>query len=52
MKHEYEYEDEHFDGADKAIITGFLLIFVIIGILIGMVTMYGWLSLNGLLVVK
>lgn len=39
--------EEHFDGTDKAIIAGFLAIFVIVGIVIGMALMYGWLALNG-----
>ena len=38
---------EEFDGNDKAIIAGFLAIFVIVGIVIGMALMYGWLALNG-----
>lgn len=38
--------DEEFDGTDKAAIAGFLAIFVIIGIVIGMALMYGWLALN------
>lgn len=41
---------EEFDGNDKAAIAGFLAIFVIIGILIGMALMYGWLALNGQIV--
>lgn len=40
MKH------EEFDGNDKAAIAGFLAIFVVIGIIIGMALMYGWLALN------
>lgn len=39
--------EEEFDGTDKAIIAGFLAIFVVIGIVIGMALMYGWLALNG-----
>lgn len=39
--------EEEFSGNDKAIIAGFLAIFVIVGIVIGMVLMYGWLALNG-----
>ena len=42
--------EEEFDGNDKAIIAGFLAIFVVIGIVIGMALMYGWLSLNGAIV--
>lgn len=45
MKHE-----EEFNGSDKAIIAGFLAIFVVIGIIIGMALMYGWLALNGQIV--
>lgn len=41
---------EEFDGTDKAIIAGFLAIFVIVGIVIGMALMYGWLALNGQIV--
>ena len=40
MKKAYE---EEFDGTDKAVIAG---IFVIIGIIIGMGLMYGWLAIN------
>lgn len=39
--------EEEFDGNDKAAIAGFLAIFVVIGIVIGMALMYGWLALNG-----
>lgn len=39
--------EEEFDGTDKAVIAGFLAIFVVIGIVIGMALMYGWLALNG-----
>jgi len=42
--------EEEFDGNDKAAIAGFLAIFVVVGIIIGMVVMYGWLSLNGAIV--
>lgn len=42
--------EEEFDGTDKAIIAGFLAIFVIVGIIIGMVLMYGILALNGQIV--
>lgn len=43
MKKAYE---EEFDGTDKAVIAGILAIFVIIGIIIGMGLMYGWLAIN------
>lgn len=39
--------EEEFDGTDKAVIAGFLAAFVVIGIVIGMALMYGWLALNG-----
>lgn len=39
--------EEEFNGTDKAIIAGFLAIFVVIGIVIGMALMYGWLAING-----
>lgn len=39
--------EEEFDGNDKAVIAGFLAIFVIVGIVIGMALMYGILALNG-----
>jgi hypothetical protein len=38
--------EEEFDGNDKAAIAGFLAIFVIVGIVIGMALMYGWLAIN------
>lgn len=44
MKREFE---EEFDGNDKAAIAGFLAIFVVIGIVIGMALMYGILAMNG-----
>lgn len=47
MKHEHE---EEFDGNDKAAIAGFVTACVVVGIIIGMALMYGWLSLNGAIV--
>lgn len=47
MKREHE---EEFDGNDKAAIAGFLAAFVVVGVIIGMALMYGWLSLNGAIV--
>lgn len=38
--------DESFDGQDKAIFAGFITVCVLIGILVGMALMYGWLALN------
>lgn len=40
-------EREEFTGEEKAAIAGFLAIFVIVGIIIGMALMYGILALNG-----
>lgn len=42
--------EEEFDGNDKAAIAGFVAACVVVGIVIGMVVMYGWLSLNGAIV--
>lgn len=42
--------EEEFDGNDKAVIAGILAAFVVVGVIIGMVLMYGWLSLNGAIV--
>lgn len=42
--------EEEFDGNDKAVIAGILAAFVVIGIIIGMALMYGWLALNGQIV--
>ena len=39
--------EEEFDGNDKAVIAGILAAFVVVGIVIGMALMYGWLALNG-----
>lgn len=39
--------EEEFDGTDKAVIAGILAAFVVIGIVIGMALMYGWLAING-----
>lgn len=39
--------DESFDGQDKAIFAGFVAGCVLVGIIIGMLLMYGWLALNG-----
>ena len=38
---------EEFTGEDKAVIAGFVTACVVVGIIIGMVLMYGWLALNG-----
>lgn len=42
MKHE-----EEFDGNDRAAFAGFVTACVVVGIIIGMILMYGWLALNG-----
>lgn len=42
--------EEEFTGNDKAAIAGFLAAFVVVGIIIGMALMYGWLALNGQIV--
>lgn len=38
---------EEFTGEDKAAFAGFVTACVVIGIVIGMALMYGWLALNG-----
>lgn len=45
MKHE-----EELDGQDKAILAGFITACVVVGIILGMGLMYGWLALNGQIV--
>lgn len=42
--------EEEFDGNDKAAIAGFVAACVVVGIIIGMILMYGWLALNGQIV--
>lgn len=39
--------EEEFDGNDKAAFAGFVTACVVVGIIIGMALMYGWLALNG-----
>lgn len=39
--------DESFDGQDKAIFAGFVTACVVVGVIIGMALMYGWLAING-----
>ena len=38
---------EEFTGEDKAVFAGFVTACVVVGIIIGMALMYGWLALNG-----
>lgn len=47
MKKERE---EEFTGEDKAVFAGFITACVVVGIIIGMALMYGWLALNGQIV--
>ena len=42
--------EEEFTGEDKAVFAGFVTACVVVGIIIGMVLMYGWLALNGQIV--
>ena len=43
-------EREEFTGEEKAAFAGFVTACVVVGIIIGMALMYGWLSLNGAIV--
>lgn len=43
-------EREEFTGEDKAAFAGFVTACVVVGIIIGMILMYGWLALNGQIV--
>lgn len=43
-------EREEFTGEEKAAFAGFVTACIVVGIIIGMVVMYGWLSLNGAIV--
>ena len=38
---------EEFTGEEKAAFAGFVTACVVIGIVIGMALMYGWLAING-----
>lgn len=38
---------EEFTGEEKAAFAGFVTACVVIGIIIGMALMYGWLAING-----
>jgi len=42
--------EERFDGQDKAMLAGFITGCVVVGVVIGMALMYGWLALNGQIV--
>ena len=38
---------EEFTGEEKAAFAGFVAACVVVGVIIGMALMYGWLALNG-----
>jgi hypothetical protein len=42
--------EEEFTGEDKAVFAGFVTACVVVGVIIGMALMYGWLALNGQIV--
>lgn len=43
-------EREEFTGEEKAAVAGFITACVVVGVIIGMALMYGWLALNGQIV--